>query len=127
MDKYSVYENVLSVSFIYAMGVYRGKNADPQQVIKDSINYYQQTPADPTIGDLMAHWNAKMFIIEFKRTKGHLARETEKQTKSNLFLALGKDPRKRELSLRGHFIGYGRYDTVDNKTVADLIFQPYVT
>jgi len=122
-----IYENVLSVAFIYAMGVYRGRTADPEQLIADSINFYQQTPNDPTIGDLMAHWNAKMFIVEFKRTHKQLSLETEKETKANLFLALNQDKAKVKLSARGHFIGYGQYEERETKTIANLIFKPYVT
>jgi hypothetical protein len=122
-----IYENVLSVAFIYAMGVYRGRTADPEQLIADSINFYQQTPNDPTIGDLMAHWNAKMFTIEFKRTHKQLSLETEKVTKANLFLALNKDKAMVKLSARGHFIGYGQHEKQETKTIADLIFKPYIT
>ena len=79
-----VYENVLAGAFIYSLGVVAGRNADPEKAIMDSVNFFQQTPTDRKVGDLLAAWRGKSFLIEFKKSIGQLKDEISKDGKPGL-------------------------------------------
>lgn len=124
-----VYENVLSGSFIYSLGVIAGKRMDPNLGVSDSINFFQQTPTDKVVGDLLAHWNNKLFIIEFKRSVNQLSDEVNKFSKQNLPDLFISDNEISDISRKCHFIGYGVYSemVVQNqpRIKTDFTFQNY--
>lgn len=122
-----VYENVLSVAFIYALGIKRGRSSNPEDVIIDSINFFQQTPKDKSVGDLLANWKGKAFITEFKATEDQVMDEIRKFGKESLITNLNNDKVIQQYSLRGHFIGYGEYDKQNTEILADLRFKPYLS
>lgn len=122
-----VYENVLAGAFIYSMGVVAGRAADPEKTILDSVNFFQQTPTDRTLGDLLAAWRGKSFLIEFKRSIGQLKDELEKDGKPGLGVTIFHDKKIKELSEKCHFIGYGEYAKHDDKILTDLVFQKYLS
>jgi len=123
------YENVLSGSFIYALGLVDGKSKNPNQAISNSINFFQQTPNDKRIGDLLADWNNRLFIVEFKRSVSHLSDELEKDSKQSLPTIFKQNQNMIDISKRCHFIGYGLYEKkfIDNDDLiqVDFAFQKY--
>jgi hypothetical protein len=122
------YENVLSGSFIYSLGLLDGKMS-PDHPITNSINFLQQTPDDKRIGDLLASWNDRLFIIEFKRSVAHLKDELKKESKQHLPALFHKNKNMVDISERCHFIGFGLYDKIqigtENKSKIELVFQKY--
>lgn len=95
-----VYENVLSSSFIYSLGAIAGKNSEPNEILQDSINFFQQTPTDQRIGDLLANWGGKNFIVEFKRTIGQVSEELGKEHKQLMTTELSANEEMKALSRR---------------------------
>lgn len=122
-----VYENVLAGAFIYSLGVVAGRKTDPEQAILDSVNFFQQTPTDRKLGDLLAAWQGKSFLIEFKQSIGQLKDELEKDGKPGLGVTIFHDKKIKELSEKCHFIGYGEYAKHDDKILTDLVFQKYLS
>ncbi len=121
-----VYENILSGAFIYSMGAIAAKRVGPDEVLKNSINFFQQTPSDKKVGDLLADWGNKSFIIEFKSAIGQIDRELEKEHKNALINKLGTSKGLLDLSKKCHFLGYGKYEQVGAETSIDYVFQSYV-
>ncbi|WP_038005153.1 hypothetical protein [Tenacibaculum sp. 47A_GOM-205m] len=122
-----VYENVLAGSFIYALGALAGKTAEPNEIIKDSVNFFQQTPSDQKLSDLLANWKGNNFLIEFKRTIKDVNREMEKNQKVKLISELKKNNKLLINSKKCHFICYGLYKPAsDNKITTDICFNFYL-
>lgn len=122
-----VYENVLAGAFIYSLGVVAGRKADPDTAIMDSVNFFQQTPTDRTVGDLLAVWRGKSFLIEFKKSIGQLKDEISKDGKPGLGLKLFADDQMKAISSNCHFIGYGEYEKENDLVLTDLVFQKYLS
>ncbi len=122
-----VYENVLSGSFIYSLGVVAGRQAGVDETTLDSINFFQQTPHDRRIGDLLADWGGKTFLIEFKRTVAQLRDELAKDGKQELGNKIADRKRIKGLSERCHFLGYGKYTKQKAGGLIDtaFVFQSY--
>lgn len=120
-----VYENVLASSFIYTLGVLAGKNASPNELIQDSINFFQQTPTDRIIGDLLADWGGKNFIVEFKRSIAEISDELEKDQRIELLSQLKSRNDMSEISEKVHFLGYGAHEKHDEKILTDIKFHQY--
>jgi hypothetical protein len=101
-----LYENMYIGSFIYTLGVIAGMTSNN---ISDSVNLFQQTPYDIPFDDLVADWQGKKFIIEFKRNLKGLKEEIQKPTTSGLYQVL-TIPEERELKYvadQCHFLGCG--------------------
>lgn len=122
-----IYENVLAGSFIYGLGVVAGRNSDANETTLDSINFFQQTPHDKKIGDLLADWGGKTFLVEFKRTVSQLKDEVAKDGKPELGSKIAGSRRINILSERCHFIGYGKYvkQNKDGLIKTSFLFQTY--
>lgn len=122
-----VYENVLSGSFIYSLGVVAGRKAGVDETTLDSINFFQQTPHDRRIGDLLADWGGKTFLIEFKKTVAQLRDELAKDGKQELGSKIAARKRIKGLSERCHFLGYGKYTKRKAGGLIDtaFVFQSY--
>lgn len=124
-----VYENVLSGSFIYSLGVVAGRKAGVDETTLDSINFFQQTPHDRKIGDLLADWGGKTFLIEFKRTVAQLRDELAKDGKSELRDKIANNKRIKSLSDKCHFLGYGKYikQKAGGPIDTAFVFQSYLS
>lgn len=124
-----VYENVLSGSFIYSLGVVAGRKAGANETIIDSINFFQHTPHDRKIGDLLADWGGKSFLIEFKRTVSQVRNELLKDGKTELGKKISSDEKVKSLSEKCHFLGYGKYSKQKDGGLIDtaFVFQSYLS
>lgn len=125
-----VYENVLSGSFIYTLGVIAGKRS-PDKDVTDSVNFFQQTPNDKKVGDLLADWGGKSFIIEFKRSIAQLPDELKKSDKLLLPMKFEMNSEISDVSKKCHFIGYGEYFEAlingEKRIKTDFVFQSYLS
>jgi hypothetical protein len=123
-----IYENVISGAFIYALGALAGQKRSPEEILKDSINFFQQTPTDKKIAsDLLADWGGKTFLIEFKSNIKQLPTELEKKGRILLGHQINEDETIRGLSQRCHFIGYGDVQEQSGLSVLDLKFNTYLS
>ncbi len=113
-----VYENVYIGNFIYACGRI---SAGHDLLNSGSVNLYQQTPHDKTIGDLMVSGGFKCVIIEFKKDLKDIETEKNKSARLNLFNVLlhqNKYPNMLDTSLLAHYISYPES--------FQLLFWPYI-
>lgn len=124
-----VYENVLSGSFIYSLGLVAGRKAGANETIVDSINFFQHTPHDRKIGDLLADWGGKSFLIEFKRTVSQVRNELSKDGKAELGKKISGDEKVKSLSEKCHFLGYGKYSKQKDGGLiyTAFVFQSYLS
>ena len=124
-----VYENVLIGHFIYTLGVLAGKRAGFNSNVTDSINFFQQTPTDKIVGDLLASWSDRLFIIEFKRSASQLPDELKKWKRRELPKVFLADKTVSDISKKCHFIGYGIDSEIviddKKKTQQEFKFQSY--
>lgn len=101
------YENVYLGNFIFALGFY---SAGTDHGLSDkSIQLVQQTPDEKILNDLFINWSGRNFIFEFKRNKGKIYTELEKDEKKNINNALNLTGNEKWLNLsnKSHFLGFG--------------------
>jgi hypothetical protein len=115
-----IYENMLSGAFIYSLGVIAGKRSGVEVV--DSINFFQQTPYDKPIGDLLADWGGKNFIVEFKKSTNEIKTEFRKEHKKKMLIELQLNDELVKLSRKCHFLAYG----VQKEKSIEILFQYYL-
>ncbi|EJK2413499.1 hypothetical protein CGI24_24220 [Vibrio parahaemolyticus] len=122
---HKIYENIYIGKFIFLLGVVSERQRlSSSEESNISIDLYQQTPADPKIGDFFSSLNGRNLIIEFKKDDQSLdSKELEKQ--SSLLDALTKkgDIELQKISYYSHFLGVGVNDGGNN---ADIEFQSYL-
>lgn len=100
-----MYENTAIGIFIYLLGIETGKRVNEKNInLETSVNLYQQTPLDPKLGDILAKWQGKFFILEFKRHKDELSEEKTKTTKLGLRTKIKSDPAFCQLSAKCHYL-----------------------
>lgn len=125
MEKYA-YENVLASNFMYTLGIISGKRHYQNDIIRGSMNFFQQTPGDRILGDLLAEWEGKSFLVEFKRTIKEVPREFEK--KHQLIKAIDADEEISDISKRVHFLGYGSHEATGSELIlTDIYFDEYIS
>jgi len=102
-----IYENIFIGNFIFACGKYSGFREQ-----NSSVNLYQQTPYDKSIGDLMLSNNSRTIIIEFKRDEVDLITELNKPHRKS-FLTNLEDIVKHSdsnylenISYKAHFLAF---------------------
>ncbi|MFZ6009518.1 MAG: hypothetical protein ACOYXT_04155 [Bacteroidota bacterium] len=113
------YENQLIGVFIYSLGIVTGK-----QNIKfaDAINLIQQTPYDKDFGDILAYWQGKNFLIEFKRDEAGLKTEAKKPKRGRLLRKAVENRVVAELSIRCHFIAHA----INTSKSSQIVFKSYL-
>lgn len=104
MESYQ-YENIYIGAFIYSMGYIAGIEGIKNTV---TLNLYQQTPKDKTLGDLFTNWGGKNFLVEFKRSKKHIKNELRKENKAIYIEYLNNEADRSIInkSRRGHFLSF---------------------
>lgn len=103
--KSDMYENTAIGVFVYLLGIETGKRVTEQKFnLETSVNLYQQTPLDPKLGDVLAKWQGKFFILEFKRHKDEIKDESSKSTKLNLRTKIKIDSTFCDLSKKCHYL-----------------------
>lgn len=126
------YENLYLGAFVFALGVAAGKSG---QSINDSCaQLLQQTPGDKPIGDLLAVWEGRSFIFEFKRRESGVKTERHKsyctkqcpedcnEHRNFIFdyLECSTNEKLLEKSLKCHFVAFG-----GESEKPSLSFMPY--
>lgn len=115
------YENLQIGNFLISVGYYL---RDFNFSFPASLNLYQQTPEDYTIGDLFGALAGKYFIIEFKNDKNSLKDDLKKPQRSKLKSFLANE--RRDLiaaSIKGHYVCYPSFEGQE----MDYNLNPYVT
>lgn len=127
------YENLYIGSFIFALGYAAGrKNTGSENTFAHLI---QQTPKDKEWADLLAAWEGRQFLFEFKRNEKWLCTERTKSYcksdcpedcsahGSNFFTAILSDEheQQRSVSDKCHFAAYGHI----NGDESDIRFISY--
>ena len=115
-----IYENMLSGAFIYSLGLIAGKRQGVEVV--DSINFFQQTPYDKPIGDLLADWGGKNFIVEFKKSTNEIKTEFRKEHKKKMLIELQLNEELVKLSRECHFLACG----VQKEKSIEILFHCYL-
>jgi hypothetical protein len=116
-----IYENMISGAFIYSLGVIAGRRTEVE--VMDSINFIQQTPYDKPIGDLLANWGGRTFIVEFKKGIDEIKSEFNKEHKKKMLNELVCNSELLELSQSIHFMAFG----VHKSTNIEIHFQYYTS
>lgn len=94
------FENILIGNFLYSLGLVIG-NHSLTKSLPGCVNLLQQTPLDPTLGDVFLAYPGVVRLIEFKREKNRDPKESRKR--SVLEGALKSDPYLLEVSRRVHW------------------------
>ncbi|MDE0471855.1 MAG: hypothetical protein OXH57_07930 [Ekhidna sp.] len=105
MKKTYEYENIQIGNFLVSVGYYLRDGNYSHPV---AFNLNQQTPNDPTLGDLFGSFSGSSFLIEFKSHERNLKKELEKPARKRLIKYLN-NPKLSELrktSIRSHFLCY---------------------
>ncbi len=124
-NKAYTYENVQIGDFLVSLGYHLGQKG---YSCPFSINLFQQTPDDKTIGDLFGGIDQKYFIIEFKRDGKNRKTELEKASRKKFINEL--EHRQTELkktSLQGHFLCYPEDTQEENRKEIKFCFTSYIS
>ncbi|MGR7920675.1 hypothetical protein ACU6RQ_06115 [Zobellella denitrificans] len=122
---HKIYENIYIGNFIFLLGVVSERQRlSSSKESNISIDLYQQTPADPKIGDFFSSLNGRNLIIEFKKDVESIDdKEGEKQS-SLLNCLIGKDDVElQKISYYSHFLGVG---VNDGGNTADIELKSYL-
>lgn len=122
---HKIYENIYIGKFIFLLGVVSERQRlSSSEESNISIDLYQQTPADPKIGDFFSSLNGRNLIIEFKKDDESIDdKEMEKQSSLLDSLTKKNDPELLKLSYYSHFLGIG---VNDGGNKADIKIQSYL-
>lgn len=112
------YESILVGTFIYTLGFKAGSSGREPDL--QSVSLLAQTPHDHTIGDAIAAWGGRSFVIEFKRNQDAIRSESNKPHRARLLFELRTNAELRELSTNGHFLAFGVVGAA-----CELRFVPY--
>ena len=113
------YENQLIGVFIYSLGIVTGK----QNIeFADAINLIQQTPYDKDFGDVLAYWQGKNFLIEFKRDEAGLKAESKKPKRGRFLRKAVENRIMAEISIRCHFIAHA----INANKSSQIVFKSYL-
>lgn len=117
------YENVYLGNFILTLGYIAGHRNVPLNRI--AIEQLQQTPGDTPIGDLVAAWEGRNFIFEFKRHEANVRWEFRKANRARLLEMVHKPKNSAETELlststAGHFMCFPI-----SVPIVTLTFMPY--
>ena len=118
--KVKTYENTFIGQFLLTLGYYL---RDRDYSLPTSVNLYQQTRADYTVGDLFSSLGGQYFIIEFKTRRELTYTERKKPQRLKLFQLL-KDEAKHlvKLSVKGHLLSYPE----NTEQGFDYHIKPYI-
>lgn len=121
---HKIYENVYIGKFIFLLGmIAERERKSGVKASNFSINLYQQTPRDPTIGDFFSSLNGRNLLIEFKKDQKSIdIGEIEKQKEIGEKLISADNQELATLSYSSHFIGVG----ISNEGISfDINFNSY--
>ena len=120
MKKTYEYENIQIGNFLVSIGYYL-RDFDLSHPIAISLN--QQTPNDPTLGDLFGSFSGHSFLIEFKSHEKNIEKEYEKPARRQLIHHLENDfDNLVKTSFKSHFICY---PTIENNKM-NFNLKPYI-
>jgi len=105
MKKTYEYENVQIGNFLMSIGYYL-RDLDYGHPVAVSLN--QQTPNDPSLGDLFGSFMGRSFLIEFKSHEKNLSKEYEKPARQKLLKKLKSEKylNEKSTSILSHFLCY---------------------
>ena len=124
---HKIYENIYIGKFIFLLGVVseRQRLASSKE-LNISIDLYQQTPADPKIGDFFSSLDGRNLIIEFKKDSDSIdSKELGKQDALLESLKEKNDNVLHKLSYYSHFLGIGENDGGKSAGVKFRSYLPY--
>ncbi|MGY4829186.1 hypothetical protein ACVNIS_11455 [Sphaerotilaceae bacterium SBD11-9] len=81
------YENILIGNFLFGFGLAMGRRSVTSRV-NGCVNLLQQTPLDHKLGDVLVHYPGVLRLIEFKRDRGDMVKETVKLEALNAALSV---------------------------------------
>jgi hypothetical protein len=91
----SWYESAVASLFTLEMGFQNGRVADAEEAHRRGTSVLlHQSPLDHLLGDALAGWDGRYFLIEFKRTANDLTTELGKPLRRQLLTDLGAAYRK---------------------------------
>jgi hypothetical protein len=119
------YENAYLGAFIFTMGVL-ARDRRPKDESFKVPTILQQTPHDKPLGDLLASWGARHFLLEFKRFERNVQYEiSEKDRKWSQVQSWGMSNRPHSVqpveTPQAHFVAWG----TGKRSPPDLFFMPY--
>ncbi|MFM5553121.1 hypothetical protein [Aeromonas veronii] len=122
---HKIYENIYIGNFIFLLGVVSERQRlSSSKESNISIDLYQQTPADPKIGDFFSSLNGRNLIVEFKKDAESIdEKEANKQSLLLSKLIENDDIDLQALSYRSHFLGVG---VNDGGNIADIKLKSYL-
>lgn len=118
------YESAYMSAFIYAIGYLDGAESAAKcgDGSRGMATLLVQSSQEVAFGDVVAGWNGRYFLFEFKRSEVELATEWDKSRRKQLLSGWrrGDDQQWRAAAKKGHYVAFGTL-----KKSPDLLFMAY--